>query len=69
MEGRRAVIELLAAGKRRVHRLWLADGLESSPQLDEIERLASRQRVPVEVISAGGWPHRPAPMRRRAWLP
>jgi 23S rRNA (guanosine2251-2'-O)-methyltransferase len=31
----------------------LADGLESSAQLDEIEALATRYRVPVEVISRG----------------
>jgi 23S rRNA (guanosine2251-2'-O)-methyltransferase len=31
----------------------LADGLESSPQLDQIERLAAAGRVPVETISRG----------------
>ena len=45
MEGRRAVLELLRAGRRPVHELWVAEGLEPSPQLDEIERLAARRKV------------------------
>jgi len=50
VEGRRAVRELLAAGRRPVRRLWLAQGLDPSPQLDEIEALAARRRVRVEVV-------------------
>jgi 23S rRNA (guanosine2251-2'-O)-methyltransferase len=50
VEGRRAVLELLAAGRRRVERVWVAEGLESSAQLDEIERLASRRKVRVETV-------------------
>lgn len=50
MEGRRAVRELLAAGRRPVRALWVAEGLDPSPQLDEIERLAARRRVPVELV-------------------
>jgi len=50
VEGRRAVRELLAAGRRPVRRLWLAEGMDSSPQLDEIEALASRRRVRVETV-------------------
>ncbi|MHB1585264.1 MAG: 23S rRNA (guanosine(2251)-2'-O)-methyltransferase RlmB, partial [Acidimicrobiales bacterium] len=45
-----AVRELLAAGRRPVRSLWLAGGLDPSPQLDEIEALARRRRVPVEVV-------------------
>ena len=45
MEGRRAVLELLRAGRRPVQELWVAEGLEPSPQLDEIERLAARRKV------------------------
>ncbi|MGH9090408.1 MAG: 23S rRNA (guanosine(2251)-2'-O)-methyltransferase RlmB, partial [Acidimicrobiales bacterium] len=48
--GRRAVRELLAAGRRPVRRLWLAEGLDPSPQLDEIEALATRARVRVETV-------------------
>ena len=50
MEGRRAVRELLAAGRRPVRRLWLAEGLDPSPQLDEIEALAVRRHVRVETV-------------------
>jgi 23S rRNA (guanosine2251-2'-O)-methyltransferase len=50
VEGRRAVIELLAAGRRRVRGVWLAEGLDPSPQLDEIESLAARRRVRVETV-------------------
>lgn len=51
MEGRRAVRELLAAGRRTAQVVWVAEGLEPSPQLDEIEALAARRRVRVEVVS------------------
>ncbi len=51
MEGRRAVRELLAVGRRPVRRLWMSDGLDSSAQLDEIETLAARRRVRVEMVS------------------
>jgi 23S rRNA (guanosine2251-2'-O)-methyltransferase len=50
VEGRRAVRELLAAGRRSVRQLWLAEGLDPSPQLDEIEALAARRRVRVETV-------------------
>jgi 23S rRNA (guanosine2251-2'-O)-methyltransferase len=50
VEGRRAVLELLAAGRRPVRRLWLAEGLDPSPQLDEIEALAVRRKVRVETV-------------------
>jgi len=50
VEGRRAVIELLSAGRRRVRRVRLADGQDPSPQLDEIERLAAGRRVPLETV-------------------
>lgn len=45
--------ELLAARRRRVRRLWLAEDQEPSSQLDEIERLAAGARVPVELVSRG----------------
>jgi len=50
VEGRRAVLELLSAGRRPVRRLWLAEGLDPSPQLDEIEALAARRKVRVETV-------------------
>lgn len=51
MEGRQAVRALLAAGRRPVRSVWMADGLDPSPQLDEIEALAARRHVRVEVVS------------------
>ncbi|HML00928.1 MAG TPA: 23S rRNA (guanosine(2251)-2'-O)-methyltransferase RlmB [Acidimicrobiales bacterium] len=50
VEGRRAVLELLRAGTRPVHELWVAEGLDPSPQLDEIERLAARRKVRTVVV-------------------
>lgn len=50
IEGRQAVRELLA-GRRAVHDLWIAEGLDPSPQLDDIERLARRRRVRVHLVS------------------
>ncbi len=50
VEGRRAVLELLSAGRRRVRRIHVADGQDPSPQLDEIERLALGRRVPLETV-------------------
>jgi len=50
VEGRRAVLELLAAGRRPVRRLLMADGLDPSSQLDEIEALAYRRRVRIETV-------------------
>jgi len=50
VEGRRAVRELLAAGRRRVRRLWISEGLDPSPQLDDIESWANRRGVRVETV-------------------
>ncbi len=46
-------MELLAAGRRRVRDVWLAEGLEPSPVLDEIARLAAARRVPVREVTRG----------------
>jgi 23S rRNA (guanosine2251-2'-O)-methyltransferase len=51
VEGRHAVRELLAAGRRPVRKVWVADGLDPSPLLDEIEALARRRRVALETVS------------------
>jgi 23S rRNA (guanosine2251-2'-O)-methyltransferase len=50
VEGRRAVLELLSAGQRAVRRVVLAEDQDPSPQLDRIEELAARLRVPVETV-------------------
>lgn len=53
IEGRHAVLELLRAGNRPVRELWVAEGLEPSSELDDIERLANRRRVRTLVVSRG----------------
>ncbi len=50
VEGRRAVLELLSVGRRTVRRIMLAEDQDPSPQLDRIEELAARLRVPVETV-------------------
>ncbi len=50
VEGRRAVLELLTVGRRTVRRVLLAEDQDPSPQLDRIEELADRLRVPVETV-------------------
>jgi len=53
VEGRRAVRELLAAGRRRVRAVWVSDELPASPLLADIGDLAARDRVPVRSVSRG----------------
>jgi len=50
VEGRRAVLALLTSGTRPVQRVAMAAELESSPQLDEIEAICRKKRVPLDVI-------------------
>jgi 23S rRNA (guanosine2251-2'-O)-methyltransferase len=51
VEGRQAVAELLAAGRRRVRDVWLAEGLDPSPAVDRILHLAADNRVPVRRVA------------------
>ncbi|MFP5376663.1 MAG: 23S rRNA (guanosine(2251)-2'-O)-methyltransferase RlmB [Acidimicrobiia bacterium] len=53
VEGRRAVRELLAAGRRRVRELSVAEGLDPSPVLAEILDLAAAARVAVRTVGRG----------------
>jgi 23S rRNA (guanosine2251-2'-O)-methyltransferase len=50
VEGRRAVLELLTVGRRTVRQILLAEDQDPSPQLDRIEELAARLRIPVETV-------------------
>ncbi len=50
VEGRRAVLELLTVGRRTVRRILLAEDQDPSPQLDRIEELAGKMRVPIETV-------------------
>lgn len=45
--------ELLAAGRRPVRSVWLAEGLDPAPVLDEIEALARQRKVRVETVPRG----------------
>lgn len=51
VEGRQAVRELLLAGRRSVSTVMMAEGMDAAPILDEIEALAGRKKVAVEVVS------------------
>ena len=50
VEGRRAVRELLAAGARRVHEVWLSTDAETTPILDEIAQRAHDADVKVRRV-------------------
>jgi len=51
IEGRQAVRELLAAGKRRVREVVLVEDLDPSPILSQIRELAMERRVPIYEVS------------------
>src|SRR5205814_2418145 len=53
VEGRQAVRELLAARRRPVRDVWLAEGVDESLILTEIRDLALDGRVPVRAVSKG----------------
>ena len=44
--------ELLAAGRRSVREVWLAEGSDPAPILDEIRSLAESGDVPVRVVNS-----------------
>jgi 23S rRNA (guanosine2251-2'-O)-methyltransferase len=50
IEGRQAVRTLLAARRRRVRDVWIADEVEAAPILAEIRDLAEEARVAVRVV-------------------
>ena len=52
VEGRQAVRELLAAGRRRTREVWLSADQERAAILTEIEGLAAERRVPVRRVPA-----------------
>ncbi len=49
IEGRRAVLEALRAG-RAVKGILIADGIEPGPQVNEIRGLAQQAGTPVEIV-------------------
>ena len=44
------MLELLSVGRRTVRQILLAEDQDPSAQLDRIEELAARLRVPVETV-------------------
>ncbi len=50
IEGRQAVLELLAAGRRPVRQVWIAEGLDPSPELDRITSLAHHAGARLLVV-------------------
>jgi 23S rRNA (guanosine2251-2'-O)-methyltransferase len=53
VEGRHAVRELLLAGRRRVHEIWILADAEPSPVLGDIRELAAGERIPVREVGRG----------------
>jgi 23S rRNA (guanosine2251-2'-O)-methyltransferase len=53
VEGRQAVRALLAARKRRVKDVWMAEEAEAAPILAEIRDLAEEARVPIRAVLRG----------------
>jgi 23S rRNA (guanosine2251-2'-O)-methyltransferase len=50
VEGRRAVRELLAAGRRRTHDLWLSNDVADAPVVAEILELADAAKVRIRRV-------------------
>jgi 23S rRNA (guanosine2251-2'-O)-methyltransferase len=53
IEGRRAVRELLAAGRRPVRDVWVSETVEEGPLIAEIVDLAQEGRVPIRRVPRG----------------
>jgi 23S rRNA (guanosine2251-2'-O)-methyltransferase len=51
VEGRQAVRELLIAGRRKVHEVWLAAELADDPAVADIVELAAAGRIPVAHVA------------------
>jgi 23S rRNA (guanosine2251-2'-O)-methyltransferase len=51
VEGRQAVRELLIAGRRKVHEIWISAELEGDDGVADIVEIAGAQRVPVHHIA------------------
>lgn len=51
VEGRQAVRELLYANRRPIVSIAIAEGMDASPILDEIEDLATAKRIKIEYLS------------------
>jgi 23S rRNA (guanosine2251-2'-O)-methyltransferase len=50
VEGRHAVLELLRARRRKIHSIWIAEGQDRAPILDEIAQLAEARGVQLRRV-------------------
>ncbi len=48
--GRNAVVETLRAARRKVYRLKMAEGIQTSPQLEKARQLAADKSLPIENV-------------------
>jgi 23S rRNA (guanosine2251-2'-O)-methyltransferase len=53
VEGRQAVRELLLAGTRRVHEVWMENAGDDASILRDIRDLAESNRVPLNIVGRG----------------
>lgn len=51
VEGRQAVRELLIAGRRRIHEIWISGELEDDAGVADIVELAAAHRVPLHHVA------------------
>jgi 23S rRNA (guanosine2251-2'-O)-methyltransferase len=51
VEGRQAVREMLIAGRRKVHEIWISSELEGDAGVSDIVTIAHSQRVPVNYVA------------------
>lgn len=51
VEGRQAVRELLLAGRRRVHEIWISADLQGTDAVDDIEAIAAANRVQIAYVA------------------
>ena len=51
IEGRQAVRELMLAGKRKVHEIWISSELQGDDGLEDIVALAQADRIPVQYVA------------------
>ncbi len=51
IEGRRAVLELLLAGRRKAREIYFASDLQPAPILEDIQTIAEAEQIPIRKLS------------------
>ena len=51
VEGRQAIREMLIAGRRKIHEIWMANDIDNAPIIQDIEQLAHLKRVPIMEVA------------------